>query len=172
MIQIRCTKKVLDTLGINNSELCECKETKAILGNWYTNIFMLERKKTLIFMSEKTFLSFILSGVRKDNIKKLPDIFYKGLEQELKNEGVDQNKISAILNDLFHIELTKTFSRSVLGNLNDLVDMYKNMIFSYGGLNYCNLTNIIKKVNRTPQRKLDWRNSIERTFELLEKISI
>ena len=99
-----------------------------LLGNWYANIFNIERRKTLIFMSENTYLSFILTGVRKDNIKKFPEIFYRGLEQLLTYEKFDTRKIDRVLDDCLSIELTKTYSRSVLGNLNDLL-IYMKILY-------------------------------------------
>lgn len=167
MIQFRCTKKVLDYIGIKNSQLGEFRDTNALLGNWYVNMFNVDRRKTLLFMSEKTFFSFIIYGVRKDNIEKLPNIFLGGLEQALEFEDINNNKIDHIINQCKLIEITKTNSRSILGNLNDLMDMYKIMINHGSGFEYCNLTKIIKRMNRTPQKNLGWKRSIDILREIL-----
>lgn len=53
----------------------------------------------------------------------------------------------------------KTDSRSVLGVLNDLVICYRAMIDVDGGLQSCNLTDIILKINTMPQRTLQWAHS-------------
>ena len=170
MIQFRCTKKVLDYLGIKNSQVCEIRETDALLGNWYVNMLNIERRKTLIFMSENTFLSFILYGLKKENIEKLPNMFLGGLDQVLRIEGIDDRKIDFVINQSRIIEITKTDSRSLLGNLNDLVYLYTETIYHNGGLKNCDLTGITKNMNRTPQRNLGWGDSISKTIELLDSI--
>ena len=170
MIQLRCTKNILDYLGIKKEQLCDFSDSETILGNWYLNMINIERRKTLIFMNEKTFLSFIILGMKKDKIDKIPDIFLGGLDQVLRYEGVEDRKISHVINQSRLIEVTKTYSRSLLGNLNDLIFLYKSMINANGGLQYCDITEIIKQINRTPQRNLNWGRSINSLKELLEII--
>lgn len=167
MLQIRCTKKVLDALGLRQTDLCGTKEPDSILGNWYANLFTVDRRKTLIFINERTLLSFIVYGMRKDNIGNFKEYFHRGLRQLLLIESIGNEKIEEILAQYETVELTKTDSRTVLGNLNDLVDMYKYLIVYDGGLKECDLTSIIRQANRTPQRNLGWKYSVEILAELL-----
>jgi len=167
MIQIRCTQKVIKELRLKEEGLCDVKQPTSLLGNWYTNLFVLDRRKTLIFMSERTLLSFIIFGIRKDNIKDLPIVFHNGLRQLLLIEGLDSNVISNVTKECREIELTKTTSPSLIGNLNDLMNLYKDFILTGGGLNSCDLDSITKKINRTPQKNLEWANSAEIAREIL-----
>lgn len=64
MIQLRCTKKVQDFVGIKKDNLCEIAEHESILGNWIANIFIQDRRKVICFMNERTLLSFVLIGVK------------------------------------------------------------------------------------------------------------
>jgi len=70
MLQFRCTAKVQKELSIKPSELVDAKESNTLLGDWYINLFTVDRRKTYIFVNEKTLLSFILVGVKKSNAKK------------------------------------------------------------------------------------------------------
>ena len=167
MLQIRCTKKVLDAIGIKQKGLGSIKEADSLLGNWYANLFSADRRKIIIFMNEKTLLSFVIVGVRKDNIKKIIEMFCGGLEQILTLEGIDAAKIEEVLAEYEDVEFTKTESRSVLGNLNELVNLYKHHIYYNEGLKYCDLTDIIYRINRMPQRNIDWKYSIDALNELL-----
>ena len=167
MIQIRCTQKVIKELRLKPGDLCDVKQPTGLLGNWYTNLFILDRRKTLIFMSERTLLSFIIFGIRKDNTKDLPIVFRNGLRQLLLLEGLNSNVISNVTKDCGEIELTKTTSRSLIGNLNDLVYLYKDSILTGGGLDSCDLDSIIEKINKTPQKNLGWANSAEIAREIL-----
>ena len=51
--------------------------------------------------------------------------------------------------------------------MNDLVIMYKHIVLYDGGLKYTDLFDVIAQVNRTPQRNIGWRNSIDAMFDIL-----
>ena len=76
--------------------------------------------------------------------------------------------IDKINNEYFNLKYTKTNSKKVLGNMNDLMSLYKHYIYSDGGLKYCDLTDIIHRINKTPQRNIGWGYSIELAKELLQ----
>ena len=166
-MQIRCTQKLLKELGVKNSELAEIEKPDTILGNWYANIFTLDRRKTIIFMNERTLLSFIIFGIRKDNIKNFPIVFVNGIERVLTMEGFDDNIIDKVLSEYTHIFLTKTDSKSLLGNMNDLVNLYAHFVLSAGGLKQADLFDVIARINRTPQRTIGWQNSVEAVKEII-----
>lgn len=171
MLQLRCTAKVQKELGIKPSELADVKSSDSLLGNWYINIFTVDRRKTFIFMNEKTLLSFILFGVKKSNVRKTPEMFLAGLEQLLAIEGFDEVTIGSVLKGYDSYEFTKTASKSLLGNMNDLVVMYRHSIQYDGGFKYVDIGEIILNINRTPQKNLGWQYSIEAVSELLNGAS-
>ena len=72
MFQLRCTGKVIKTLGLKPQDLFDAKMSDSLLGDWYVNEFFLDRRKTFIFMSEKTLLSFIIYGIKKSNLGDFP----------------------------------------------------------------------------------------------------
>jgi hypothetical protein len=167
MIQLRCTQKLLKEIGIAKSELCNISHSDSILGNWYANIFIVDRRKAIVFVSERTFLSFIVYGVNKRNIKVINEIFINGLSQLLSLEGFSKNDIEKNIKRCEEIQFTTTNSKTVLGNVNDIVNSYKYYILYDGGLKSCNLSEIITKINRTPQRNLNWATSIETVKEIM-----
>lgn len=167
MLQFRCTAKVQKEFGLKPKDLDEIKEADTMLGNWYVNIATIDRRKTFLFVNERTLLSFILYGVKKSNIGNIHEIFLKALNQLLLMEGVDYSVINNLNNEYFNLEYTKTDSKKILGNMNDLMALYKHFIYSDGGLKYCDLTNTIHRINRTPQRNIGWGYSIDLAKELL-----
>ena len=168
MLQIRCTKKVLDAIGIKQKGLGSIKEADSLLGNWYANLFSADRRKIIIFMNEKTLFSFVLVGIKKDNIKKIVEMFYRGLEQVLTLEGIDAAKIEKALAEYEDVGFTKTESRSLLGNMKQLVDYYTHFIYYDYGLKHCDITDIMHRINRMPQKNIEWKYSIEALSELLD----
>lgn len=167
MLQLRCTAKVQKALGIKPGDLAEPTKGDSLLGNWYINLFTVDRRKTLIFVNEKTLLSFIIFGIKKSNIKNTPETFLRGLDQLLTIEGFTPRDIDKVFRDYEAYQFTKTVSRSVLGNMNDLVDLYKHYILYDGGFKHVDVGKVILQINRTPQRNLGWSNSIEMIRELL-----
>ncbi|MGB5438037.1 MAG: hypothetical protein WBN90_00090 [Gammaproteobacteria bacterium] len=167
MLQLRCTAKVRKELGIKPTELAEVKPGDSLLGNWYVNIFTVDRRKTFIFMNEKTLLSFIIFGIKKSNVKKTPGIFLRGIDQLLVIEGFDTGKIDTVFKGYEAFQFTKTASKSILGNMNDLVHLYKHSIYYDGGFKHVDIGELILRINRTPQRNLGWSSSIETVRELL-----
>ena len=168
MLQLRCTGKVQKELGIKPTELSEIKEPNSTLGNWYVNISTIDRRKTFLFVNERTLLSFILYGVKKSNIPHIHETFVKALNQLLLMEGVDYPILNKINDEYLHLEYTKTNSRSILGSMNDLMYLYKHFIYSDGGLKHCNLDAIIQRINRTPQKNIGWGYSIDLAKDLLQ----
>ena len=167
MLQIRCTTKVQKELGIKKSELEEAIHSDSLLGNWYLNLFTVDRRKTFIFVNEKTLLSFVIFGIKKSNVKKAPEMLIRGLDQLLTIEGIESSKIDKVLEGYSSYQLTKTTSKSVIGNMNDLVALYKHSVLYDGGFKNTEVGKIILQINRTPQKNLGWSNSIELVKELL-----
>jgi hypothetical protein len=169
MIQFRCTAKVQKEFDIKPDELAETKSGNTQLGNWYINLFKLDCQKTYIFVNEKTLLSFILFGNKKSNAKNVPEMFLIGLGQLLIIEGFEQNKVDKILNEYQSYEFTKTISKSILGSINGLVDLYKHSILYQGGFEYADIGKIVLQMNRVPQKNLGWTNSIKIVKEILDE---
>lgn len=170
MLIMKCTKKVQAHLGIAKDELSDVSSQESVLGGWYVNLFTLDRRKTFIFMNERTYLSFLLFGVRKSNSKKtlFPEMCLGGIVQLLRLQEVPLPLIGNVIEDSFESRYANTDSKRVLGNLNDLASLYWHKIMSRGGLAYCDLNEIILQVNHTPQRNLGWKNSAEVTSEILD----
>ena len=167
MLQLKCTKKVLKELGLNPDDLSKVRSPDTPLGNWYVNLFLINRRKAFLFMNERTLFSFVLIGVRKTFFPKLLELFFNGLEKVLTLEGFDRSEIDDVLAGYKSLEFTKTDSRILLGNVVDLVNLYKAFITSEGGLDNCDYAGIVSKINRTPQRNLGWLYSIDIVRELL-----
>jgi hypothetical protein len=171
MLQLRCTAKVIRELGLRSGQLAMPAQGESKLGNWYLNLFTVDRRKTFVFVNERTLLSFIVFGVKKSNIDKTPEIFLNGLDHLLVLESLEPGEINRVFQGYESLEFTKTNSRKVLGNMNDLVDMYRYHILYEGGFRAADIGSIIMRVNRTPQRNLGWSSSIDMVRGLLQETS-
>jgi len=168
VLQLKTTAKVRKFVGIKDSDLVEKVSDSSVLGAWYVNIFFIERRKALVFMNERTLLSFIIYGVRKDNTKNLGEVLCRGLYQLLNFADVDSDLIERALSGYETCSYSKTDSKRSLGNMNEIVFLYQHHIEYEGGLQTCDLTDITFKVNQTPQRNIGWNFSLDLAISLIE----
>ena len=169
MLQLKCTQKVLRELGLRTPAGQVGREPDTRLGNWYVNLFTVDRRKTFLFMNERTLLSFVMFGIKKSNVQEMPAVFVRGLVQLLMLEEFKPAEIERALAGYDTLEVARTDSRKLLGNMNDLMDLYRHHILWEGGFRSCDLNGIFKRMNRTPQRNLGWAFSIDVARELLAK---
>ncbi len=59
MLQLKCTGKVQTALKLKADQLHAIQTTDTLLGDWFVNLLTIDRSKTLLFVNEKTLLSFI-----------------------------------------------------------------------------------------------------------------
>lgn len=168
MIQLRLTEKLRKQIGIKPSSLCAPIEESTGLGHWTLNLFPIGRRKAIIFVNDKTLYSFVLYGLRKDNSNDFHNLFIKGLVQLLEFDGFSDKEIESLLSDYTEIEFTKTNSKQVLGNINDLIFHYQCLINDAGGLEFADLGEIIHRLNRMPQRNIGWGYSVDAVKGLLK----
>ena len=162
MFYLKCTGDVQKRLGLFKLASAEAMPTGALLDHWYIHRITIERRNVFIFMSESTYLSFILyQGKRPVTAATLPTMMLAGIEQLLQMHGYSHDVIERTVTSYHTGMFAKTDSRSVLGVLNDLVLGYRSMIMVDGGLNCCDLSSIIMQINETPQRTLQWKNAWE-----------
>lgn len=169
MLLLKCTQKVLRELGLKPPAGQLSRDPDTRLGHWYVNLFAVDRRKTFLFMSERTLLSFVMFGIKKSNVQHMPEVFVRGLVQLLVLEGFKPPEIERALTGYETLEVARTDSRKLLGNMNDLMDLYCHHILWEGGFRTCDLDGIFKRMNRTPQRNLGWAYSIDVTRELLSE---
>ena len=154
MFQFKCTKKVQDFIGLKPSDLSEIEPERFVLGNWFVNSFIQNRRKVLVFMEEKTLFSFIIIDVRKEHIKTLRKHFLEGLCLQLKAEGISPQTVLAFSNNETVLHYAKTDNRSKVGSMTDLINLYSAWIESAGGLSEIDVVEVGMKLNRVPQTNL------------------
>ncbi|MFH1707137.1 MAG: hypothetical protein ABIF71_04380 [Planctomycetota bacterium] len=161
MLYLKCTKAVQAQLGLRKDDFGPPGLTDTELGNWYINLFDLENRKTFIFMSERTLLSFVLLEGKKFDREKVARGFLGGLHQLLGIEGLEPETIERVVGQYAKGAFAATDSPSLVGHMNNMVEKYRCFVASEGGLMRSDIGAIIQRINRMPQRKLGWRTAIE-----------
>ncbi|MEK4525288.1 hypothetical protein NST38_07805 [Paenibacillus sp. FSL H8-0104] len=151
MITISCTKKLFDSSSFIEEQNNELEDE---LYKWHANVFRMAKKNNLIIMNNKTRYCFILFGIRKEHYKNFKEIFLNALIENLKAEGISEPLINNYISNANSMKFIKTYDRSVLGSMTDMVKMTEFMIEDYLPIQEMNIIELNKINNDTPLVKL------------------
>jgi hypothetical protein len=113
---LRLTRKLLKEMKVNPSEI----DISQSLFSWHGNIFLLNRRKHVLFVNDLSRLSIILAGVRSSQYKIMNELFLSELKAYLENVGMDQTLINSYIRDGQEMIISKTNNRSVLGTMKEI----------------------------------------------------
>jgi len=163
---IRCTKKLQKEIGLNAKDIIEQEPTTGLLGSWHANLILIDRRKCVLFVNDKTLFNFIIPGVKKAQLVKLDDHFKNHLQCILADEGFNKIICDQIQQEYDTIDFANTNNKSVMGSMNDLAFHYTISIQQDGGVNSCMLPQIIHSLNRMPMKALDYGYAINALHNL------
>ena len=127
MIQIGCTKKLIDYLGISPAE--GSKEVKPLFA-FSANLLVLNRRKCIVIANDATGCGFLLYGITASDKKKLQELLEAGLRNMLASENITNDVIDQYIDDCcFPANLCKTVDRSFVARLNKFcqkIEYYAN----------------------------------------------
>lgn len=164
MIAIQSTQKLLKELG---QEYKEAVIPTFPLGCWHANLLTLDRRKCVLFTNDLTRYSFLVPGLRKPDFKVLDEVFRQNLFRCLLSEGISQEKVEMVLDEIREVVFTRTGSRSILGTMNDIVYHFKMAVYDAGGLLNTDISNLNRHINRMPIGALEYRTGVEKLTEAL-----
>ena len=124
---IRITQKLQKELEIKPADLVMDGKSTDVFQEWYAHVFILARKKQVIFVETQTLFSFCVSNLSRKAIReRFSEIFEKGLGKALYVEGVSSDAVSKIM-EVCRCEMNfgKTKNRRTIGAMNELVKQHK-----------------------------------------------
>lgn len=127
MPTIHLTQKLQKEIGLKPVDLARVEESDTPFAEWYAHVFLINRKKQVIFVERQTMFSLTLSNVsRKDLRERLPELFEKGLGKALFVEGASGDVVKALL-DLSRgdIAFAATRDRQMIASTTELIKHYK-----------------------------------------------
>jgi hypothetical protein len=117
MITLRCTRKVLDRLGVPASSKGYDTPTNA-LGDWYVNLLRFGRDQVVMATSERSLLTVLLPA-RELRHRLVPELL-RGVASLLRDLDVPEDIVARELEAMQPIAFAPTASRSVLASMNNL----------------------------------------------------
>lgn len=118
MFVIQCTKRLLEELKIDIY-----KETMPIsnpIFSWHSHFFILNRKKCVIVMNNKTRFNFILFGLKKADFINLDSLIIKGIRENLLAEGISDDIIDKYLEGCNKVTYATSSDRSIINQMNEM----------------------------------------------------
>ena len=167
MLQFCLTDRVRDLLAFSDDMLSEPTNGDAFLGNWYADVIFLEPWHSLLLISEKTYLSFVLLNVRAEHGDMLANGFINGLEHLLQTEQFAERSIRLMMGGLEVMNIAAANNVQKLKILGAIGSDYSNRVSEKKGLDHCDIRDIMKAINRTPHPSLDNQTPIKATKTLL-----
>jgi hypothetical protein len=164
---LRLTSKLLS--DIDDSLSPDDAAISSPLGDWYGHIFIVERKKCIVFINEPTMFVSLACGVVKADYRKIVPFFLKHLEAALRNEAFGQNQIDFILGLHTNFGIGKTSNRTTVGALNNRIADTKMILAVNGGFANCNCGEINKALNETPMKPVHFSNGLDEMTAFLER---
>jgi len=143
-------------MGLKTADLVDQEIEGETLGGWHANLLVINRRKCVLFINDKTLFNFIITGVKKAQFAQLHTLFKDHLQCILATEEIDTATRSQIMQEYQTICFANTNSKSVLGAMNDLAFHYEVHICDDGGVTGCLLPSIIHKLNRMRMKRLNY----------------
>lgn len=148
---ISCTKKLFEISHFLEEEDPLMDDD---FYKWHAHLFRMDRKNNIILMNNKTRYNITLFGLKKEHYKNFYGIFIDAISNNFKAEGVPEPTINNYLMRMNDLKFTKTYNRSVLGSITDMIKMIEFRIEDYLPVQEMNIVELNKKNNRTPILKL------------------
>lgn len=169
---IRCTKKLQKEMGLKASDLAEQESASGLLGSWHANLLLIDRRKCVLLVNDKTLFNFIIPDVKREHIRRLDTLFRDFLQCMLAEEAFSEALSAQILQEYETVGFADTNNRSVMGSMNDLAFHYQFLIQREGGVHSAMVPRIIHDINRMPMGALKYGYAIDalRSLYDLQKI--
>lgn len=167
MIYLQTTLKVRQFFGLGRAALEPPGPTDSALGNWALNVVPIGGRPALLFMSERSLLSFPFMIGRKeltpDSIPCLLDFGARSLAERM---DAPQKAVAQLRKDLGQVFLCKAENKSLLALFSSIAADYATRV-ELGE----DLEEIVHRVNMTPRSTLGWKTPLEVCNEILRAVN-
>ena len=168
MLLIHCTGKLQLEMGLKASARATEEAQFGYLGSWHANLIHIDRRKTILFVNDRTLFNFIAPDVSRNQLRELSALFMHYLLCVLSEEGFNERTKNKILSEYAEVVYAPSNNRRVLGSMNDLAFHYKYHVLESGGVHSPDVPSIIRKLNRMPMGAIGYRFPIEALSNLYE----
>ncbi len=168
MAQLQCTRKLLLQLNALPGPGAEPPDSEpGRLGDWCATLFPIERRTAALFMSQRSFLSFVVFEGERFDAEALAKVFWGGLSQTLALAGYKPAIVKQVVSSYSDLVLAAIASKSHNAQLTNLCRDYQHFVETSGGLKRCDIGAAIQNINQRPRPAFEWATPEEVTREVL-----
>jgi hypothetical protein len=168
---LKCTRAVISRARIKKDNLAPGTATDAVLGNWYVSMSKFMGRNVLVYMSEKSLLSFMMLEGERITPEKLSVSLIRGMILVVQMSGLNSDATERILADYSLGAFSLTDNPSLQGSLTAIMQDYLYLIDEAGGLSLCDISAITHSINHKPNKRLNWNTPFEVTQSLFKAIA-
>jgi len=166
---LHCTAKLLSELKLQSKDLLPASDDP---NSWHANLFVIDRRKCVIFTHDRTLYSFLALGLTKPDFQHFKEVFRQGLFKSLIANAIPQKQLERFISLNHDIEFGKTNSRSVLGSMNDLIFHIKYRIFADGGILNAEINKANQYINHIVMGAIGGSHSIDELRKYLGNLGV
>jgi hypothetical protein len=151
---------LLDEIGsqhVSNDPL-----TRSPLGDWYGHIFMVEHRKSLIFINEPTLFVCLIVGVLRKGYRPIVSCFQTALAATLESMQFPEDEVRWVMSQHDEMQIGRATDRSTMGCLVNRVSDARFLVAAKGGLDLCDIEALTLELNRTPMKPIGYDCGLER----------
>lgn len=164
MLILECTKKLADEIKVNLDNISLNADP---LYEWHANLFTFRRRKCCILMNNETRYCIILYGLKKEHFLDFGRVIITAIEKNFLAEGTDPKIVNQYVESIDKVIYSKTYDRSILGQMNDMVFMATNSYLKDEDFYQIQLN---KKLNQVPLPKSKYLYGIRGLIDQLGKL--
>ena len=115
-----CSSKLQRELGLGLPTR-QTRDDGRSLGAWFAELFWCERRKCVLFVSDSTYLSFVVLDVFRSEMRPLDAFFLKYFQWYLKHQGLSQDMRDSISEEYAGVRVAATDSSHMVDIVDELV---------------------------------------------------
>ncbi len=151
---LRCTKKLPSVIGP-----VPVTEPKPHAEDWYANLLWFDRRKCLLLTHVSTLFTILEADISILDLRSIGSFVSALIKRELLSESLPPDTFGPGMEEVVY---AKTADRSILGCMNDMVNMCEVAIADSGSLRQTDLV----ALNRSLRRNINSARNYERPIDL------
>ena len=167
MAYLRCTKKLLQQIGLDAAVQAREDVSVETDHDWYAYLKWLEGRKCVLFTSVGTLYPFMVLDARKAQLRDLPELFLAEYEQNLVHLGATRTQIAHELSVMRDVKIGKSQNQKILGSMNDYAFQAEVYVNASGGVKQADALLVSERLGEAPMSVIGYSSGIR---ELRKKI--
>jgi hypothetical protein len=156
---LRLTSKLLSEIGAEHVSDGPVKPSP--LGDWYGHMFMIERRKSLIFINEPTLFVCLIVGVARKDYRPIVTCFKAALAAALRIMQFSEHEVEWVMSQHDEMQIGRTNNRTTLGCLVNRVSDARSLVAAMGGLDVFDIDGVTFELNQTPMKPIGYGSGLE-----------